>query len=192
MARTRRQLTDEQRSILVTMGKSGASAAAIARELGGVVSESTVKRRLREVRGPQRSPRIDRKPSSSTKPKRKTKTSKPSAPSLEVGGVEDLDAMADLDALLREIDDLGSEAKEVENVAQLAAAKRLKLQAIALREKLRPPPPPDPEELPSFVATANRCRAKLHEMVQRELDKRGDNPPCHACGRPMLHREASA
>jgi hypothetical protein len=74
--------------------------------------------------------------------------------------------------LLRTIEALeraSSAAAADGDIARIVACQRAITQAVALAEKLAPPPPPNPDAKPDMIAAANRFRERVHEILKRAM-----------------------
>lgn len=187
MARPRKSLTPEQRALLESMAKAGATATAIAKALGALgpdVSRQTVSRRLRALRGPQRARKAPTAPSTTDAgppppPARPVPSPEPSA----LGDPAGFDFHAWAEEVRRAADEAQSEGNGPLH-ARLVAIE------FAARKEARKVASATPEG--TFVsslemdAAAERARTKLLHLVesraQRAEAERPEPEPCPACG----------
>src|SRR5690554_5190332 len=150
MGRRPVSISDAQWATIESMAKAGRSAVDIAAATG--VSARTVSRRVRDMMGSRRArsskkaPAAGPKQVAATKPAKKRGSGK--GPKADA---QQQDPLADLDAMIAELEEMAELAKDAENLATVAAAHRLRLSAIGLRERLRPAPPPDIDAMPDMV-----------------------------------------
>ena len=77
------------------------------------------------------------------------------------------DAPLDLSAFVRELGDVAAAAKDDDNLALYARLMSLQLTAAALEAKLRPVPPPEPDQRPDILEAARQAREKLAGVLAR-------------------------
>lgn len=89
------------------------------------------------------------------------------------------------DTVERVIDDVGvmiEQAKKAKDMSRLAQAMRMRLSALALREKLRPPPLEDKSDDPAYTTAASEAITRLERLLDREQKRRQTWPICDKCG----------
>lgn len=198
MSRKAKQLTPAQEDLLRKLARNGVPAREIAQRVSRLgpepISAATVGRRVAEIVGPQRLGAKGLPKPRRRHPRAKDSVSGPGAdertPDSSDGAPDSPPAPPapppplapppapgtgdEFEEIFRTLRELEREAGGVDGApGTLAAAIRLRLQTIALREKLRPTPPPDFNESPDFMAAAEACRRKLREMLARELEGSG-------------------
>lgn len=167
--------------------------AAIARRVKGV-SPATVGRILREAGQTSRSARpLSRKgkpkppPVVEPKPKKK-RDPKPSKPKSE--GAPEGDPLDAIDDMLGEIASLIDDANADDYLQMVAAGQRLRLQTLALRAKLKPPPAPEPADDPNYLSSAQAAVEALTTLLKNTQAEVEGWPKCKTCGkhvRPADH-----
>ncbi len=139
----------------------GESAETIAQALGGTVTDRTIRRRMRELRGLQKKSVRSARSSVST-------ASEESSP-------PDLDATAAnlegaLDRILAQAERAFALAEERKNLTAIGQMGRLVVMIQEAKRKSAPLPKPDPNESPDMVQLASEVAARFHKLVDQVTD----------------------
>jgi hypothetical protein len=163
MGRKRIDLGNDADARIVASMVRGESAAVVARTLG--CSLATAKRRMAELRKGVPAARAEKRGAS---PKLPATTPRAKLP--------DPDGVIPEETTLEQIGEWLKLAKEEIAAASLTPgsepetiAKMVRLAAtlLALQVKATPPPKPDPNDNPDFVAAAERVRKRWHDLLEK-------------------------
>ncbi len=168
MARKRSELGTKADTLIKRGVERGGTAESIARELRAQglrgVSERTVGRRLRELRGARQAGRVKRKSVAETS----TAVEIPPLPA----SPEAIPEGANLETLQRWLgmaDQGGQQALARSDLATMGAMGRLVASLCEAIRKGTPAETPDPNDQPDMIAAAARARELLHHAVDKAL-----------------------
>lgn len=168
------------------MMRAGGTAVSIAKDLGGKVTDRTISRRMKEIRGPKNvsrprkipphdpnGPMLPRPPSIAPRPAPVAARDAPPPSSGELppspDAIPEGTDLVTLERWLVTAERMGAAAEKRGDLASLAAAGRLTASLLEAKRKATPIPRADPNEHPDFVAAATKARALLHRYLDQAI-----------------------
>ncbi len=149
----------------------GERAEDVAAALGGVVSLSTVGRRMRKLRGPLKAPRYNAK-SATTRRRNKSATTTKVEPPLPTTPEEIPEgaSLPELTRLYARCETALAQAEKAENLPLVGQMIRVAAQLSETIRKATPPKQADPNDAPDMIALRAEAARMWHEMIDLVAD----------------------